>query len=328
MHIGLPPSPLQRARATSTPSCRWARVPALRALRALALLLAGVVPLVADAVIPESGIYVPIGRPGEAWLIEHQNGKVAALLMSYRLDRQPEFYFASGDLVKGVVDTEVLLNGDEIGHRFTATLMQSRSDVPMGLHRVPRLLRLDAKPVGLIHMEFVHGGAIQLSISRDDVLRIVAPEDESLSIESTQYLLRFNFGHQPFGFSGADLELQCSINREGDWVFLDETDPMLPPWRFRFVLEAPVVVPPPGNGNCLSSLPDVVYVDRARSAKMVCDRLEHCSVIQNGQPLFYFHQLDVGIDRMIGYRGSRVANVVRTEQTVVGVRIAPSGQQP
>lgn len=194
----------------------------------------------------------------------------------------------------------------------------------MGLLRADPLLRsVQAREIGDVELEFVHAGVIELTIERDDTLQIIAPDDVSLTVEQSQLLFRFNFGYDSYGQISPTSGVECSQNRAGEWVVVDESDPALPPWRFHFVLTSPVV---PG---CDRALPPIEYVDVARAARMVCSRDNDCAVTQQGQPLFFFHHLDVGLTRMVGSRGARPGGAtVRTQHTVLATRIDSSGQQP
>ncbi len=155
-------------------------------------------------------------------------------------------------------------------------------------------------------------------------------------------LSRMNFG---FGQIGQVLPTDvnnylsyCWTDLRGEWVFVDQSDPSRPPWRFNFTeLESSPSLEEMECRRAPGFPPQtLVFTDLEQGATMYCVYAPHgnpdpgerlrdtCELSLEGAeiPLLWFHWPDAGVKRISASLGGYPdPGILRSEERVVGMRV-------
>lgn len=280
----------------------------------------------AAAVLPETGLYYNPDYPGPGYYIEVQGDTLEMVSFAYDKDTgKPLFYYTAGKITKA---KHGISSDAQI---FTPPPPRYKYDYPYQFDGP--LYRFTAGPCitcmvpGWNTAEHaVEAGQVHLRMS--DVNRITATftmADGSTS--STE------FWRQGFGRAGYDLgrdDHRPLPDMRGEWIFVDQSDPQAPVWRFNFTevnKPQPVTDPSYRFYNQYHSVPSTMsFVDPEAKATLTCTRYG-CGLVQNDKTLFLVKFWDIGMDSLLGYKGDYLpiddgsSIVYRTGDLVVGTHV-------
>lgn len=302
----------------------------MRLLQQIAKLLTIVslasISLEASALPPETGMYWDPNRPGWAIYVENQSNTLFVAIYAYaRSDAEPEFYVASGPLFEGINNDFISLIGDEPVHGFREDLFR----VPAGsCLSCPYTPYSPAQSIGRLTLKFYGRGWVYVGIRFNDGSEF--PVGGSADGAGFR---RFNFALGGVNAGPGDLA-PIFDDMRGEWIFVDQSDPLRAAWRFQFTTRE--------DGLDLSEFTlasSVGFRDLVRNAVMYCFVPETrglpssqantrpfagCELRQNGQTIFWT-TAEYSIDEFVGSLGSippRSEGVYRGPQRVVGRRIS------
>ncbi len=283
----------------------------------------------AGGIVPESGTYWSPRRDGEGAFVDYQNGNVTITLFSYDAQGRPVYYFAAGP-TQLAPQTEAAIAGLYPMRVLRADLFRSENGP---IFNAAGARQLETTRVGRLFAEFSAVGSVYLEVT----LTTQPPEGSMLN---WGYVMsRFNFGFPQYGTQiSSQFQQACWRDLRGDWVFVDQTDPQRPAWRFSF---GPPEITPGAEGMVCrqaAHLPPQIlsYRDPARGATLRCiyassqnpDPLDgraknHCDLRLDGQsePLFWFAEGDMGLKRISASLGAVRSDALRTADRVVGIRV-------
>ena len=271
----------------------------------LTCVLAYLAPGIADAAVPETGMYWVPNENGKGTYIELQGNIVFVTMYAYHLDGTPVFYVGSN-----------VLQPDSSGPPDWVPIQ------PLGIYPIPT--------VGIDLYEVTGGtclacegggydppqkkGFIQIwwTWSAQPTVEIVL---DGVAHHQPFELMRLNYGLATIGPSGPYKRV---ADVRGEWVFVEVTDPQAIPWRFKFDQREDVSADPF----------EVVFRDTQRSAEVRCKTVPTkqpgCELKQNGSVIFSAPIDDIGLSRMQAYRGDllpRTGLVGRRAESVIGYRV-------
>lgn len=297
---------------------------------AKAYLAAGLilVSAVAQAIAPESGMYWQPQLSGRAFYIEHQEGRVGVAIYAFHRETGAPEIYVSGDLLRDEAPPIVIFPFDPPAgvlpfHRYGGDLYRVSHGQPLASPHFPGRPAQEVK-VGRIELYFQDAGGVGF------ILRGL--DDSSLD---AGMLERFAFGHA----RNADHEGKLiGFDLRGEWVFVDQADPMAAPMRFHFTQRLPEDAPFQIEADASFALS---YVDPQRDARLVCEQqsppIEHfhggCELYVGEELILSANLKDVGLDRIQAYRGSLAAPpeyIYRRPETVIGLRVVmpPASETP
>lgn len=283
-------------------------------------------PLIALAMPPETGMYWNPNRPGWAIYVENQRNTIFVAVYAYASnDSEPEFYVASGPMFEGIENDFLPLIGDEPIHGFRQDLFRVPSGACLACPYTPYA---PAQSIGRITLKFYGRGGLYAGIRFNDGTEFpYGGSSDGLSFR------RFNFS-----LGGTNVEPGDAAplfdDMRGEWVFTDQSDPMRPAWRFHFTTRE--------DGLDLSDydlVSSVGFRDTTRNAVMYCFvpnsrglpqpqlgalPFAGCELRQSGESVFWT-TAEYSIDEFVGSLGSippRSASTYRGPQRVIGRRIS------
>jgi hypothetical protein len=274
-----------------------------------------------QGIFPESGYYSNSNRNGEGAFVEVQGNKAAIMIFTYDADGNGMFLLASGDFEQAP-QTEQRGEGFYPARMLRGTLYRTWDGPTINSFSRP----MRAEPIGRLSALFGYGHDFEAYITLDPV-----PQG---AISTARYFFnRINFGHEQYGTDAFRPADPCWIDLRGEWVFVDQTDPMRPPWRFHFTTLT--IQPDPDDMLCPGTQQHfLVYRDVERGAELRCVKVNPdpidgknrwgCELrLEPGGPVqFAFSIRDIGINRVTGSLGSPAGfGVLRTQERVVGLRV-------
>ncbi len=274
------------------------------------VLLLGVA--VVEAATPENGVYWIPGRPAQAYVVEHQHGRVVIFFLNYDAIGRAEWFSASGPLLDGPTFSTVGHTYRDTAH-ITASIFRMSGGPALGYTG-----RLPFDPVPYFSLEAV--GDLSAEFGADGKVFIeVSFQGQFFS----DVLSKFNFG---IGGVGRDQFLPwvtCWPDFSGDWVFVDKLRTEAVPTRYRF--RTPTVRA--WNASTLAPEPeilcgqdvqiqDLVFVDEIAGASLRCsqttqnspqvgvpDRGYGCELTSGGEVRFSFATNHAQLTRIRASRG-------------------------
>lgn len=274
------------------------------------VLLLGVASAYASA--PENGVYWVPGRPAQAYVVEHQQGRVVILFQTYDALGRAEWLSATGQLLDGPVLSSVGHVYHDTSH-ITAPILRLSGGPALGTPgRLPSTPSPIASlsPVGTLSAEF---GA--------DSRLIVEVEIQGVLVRDT--LSRFNFGIGGVGRNQSLPWVTCWPDFSGDWVFVDRVLTEAAPVRYRF--NAPTInawnattLTPEAEIRCgqQEQIQVVKFTDALSNAELKCtrttanspqvgvpDRGYGCELSAEGQVRFSFSTTHAQLTRIRATRG-------------------------
>lgn len=250
----------------------------------------------AIAATPENGLYWVPGRPAQAYVIEHQAGRVVFVMLSYDASGRAEWFTASGPLQSGML---IGTHGHEPADAsyVDAPLQRLAGGPPIGFpgrlpsEVVPYLL---ATPVGRVTLEFYGDGRTIVELRYNGEILFDSLE-------------RFNFGHGGFGRHEYVSHVACWPNLSGEWVFVDGANATRPAWRYRFA--SPTIrawtqdLVPTTQLLCDISqqTQELVYEDENSDAILRCRRTQENSSSVGIPPETFGCNLTVGDDVLFSF---------------------------
>lgn len=278
------------------------------------------------ALAPQTGIYWNPEHPGVAMYVENQNGTVFAVLYGYSNDdSEPEFYVASGPLLPSVDADFLPRDGLYPIQGFGSPIYRVPSGPCLACVFTPIPA---AEHVGSLQISFPNRASLRAKIFFSDGRVWPTPEDQI-----GEFMRRFDFAVSVTPTAPPSVKTYF-IDMRGEWVFVDQSDPVRVPWRFHFTTRE--------EGVDLSDFPlraSVAFRDVTRNAVLYCFSPEvtglttaerqalpniGCEVRQNGAALFWSEN-EIVTDEFFGSIGAmppRSAGIFRGSQRVVGRRIS------
>jgi hypothetical protein len=311
----------------------------IRFLLSTALLLASATLFQsAFAVYPEPGMYVDQSdtNRGRGFYVEIQNGILFLVIYAYDDETgEAQIFTANSEIRDDAIDTGL-----------TATVHPPPN--PQGyfpLHwMIGRLYKvtdgacltcdlpvssLATEEVGDVAVFFPFVGRMQVSIVLDD-------DAGSLEAFAVKQNYKLGTNNTPGFYEGTSSLLLPEIM--GQWVFIDQSNPERPPWRFHFVERVPELEN--DRNTQIVELPfSATYRDSRSGAEFRCDikqgaegeKLNGCELHQDGQVLFSANHFDIGPSRIRAFLGELpvylndpplpAPEFWRGPEAVIGVRI-------
>jgi hypothetical protein len=292
----------------------------------------------AQAVLPESGIYWNKNRQGEAVVLEVQNGIASLIFYTYTADGEPEFYIAGGPIEEGVGYSEPVnwVEGYYPLHAVRSDLYRASNGPVISSpewHSPLDPPPFDVLKVGRVMVTFAYHGRMHLQVSFDE------PKPGQLSY-GINNLERFNFGYAEFGTDRISAAQSCWTDLRGEWVFVDESEPARPAWRFAFT--ELTTSPDADEIGCPVGADELMilnYRDPIRGATLRCaqtravpDPIDDRSsksgcelrLDEVDEPEFSFVASDIGLKRVVGSIGPLPRaedRVLRSPRRVLGLRV-------
>jgi hypothetical protein len=280
---------------------------------------------VVQGIYPESGYYWNSRRDGEGVFLEVQGNKAALMLFTYDADGNGMFLLASGDFEQAP-EVEQYAAGYYPVRMLRGVLYRTWDGPTLNSYARP----MRAEPIGQLVAEFGVGFSFTVHITLDEV--------PLGAIRTARYIFsRLNFGYEQYGVGELRPAEPCWIDLRGEWVFVDQTDPTRPPWRFNFTTLT--IQPDPEDMLCPSDQQHfLIYRDVERGAELRCVKANRpnqpdpidgrsrygCELrLEPGGPVqFAFSFMDIGVDRITGSLGSPTGfGVLRSQERVVGLRV-------
>lgn len=282
----------------------------------------------AHAVRPESGLYWQPITNGTGYSIEIQ-GDVATLII-YTFDNggQPVFYFGSGPIQDGgTVEQVAYIEGYLPTNSLGGELYRLVDGLPFG--------HFSLTPPGFPQNSAVGSFLLTFGYYGSPFLEVFLPTESGGVARSSTVLKRYNFGYPGFGtnqYTGQP----CFVDMRGEWVVVDESDPLRAPWRFNFTEVSGESVNP---FTCPGDL-DITFRDPVRQAVLHCERTNRpppgvtlkydgCELTQDAQIVFNINRADLGLERFVGSLGElplEGSEILRRPQRVIGIRVGRSVQ--
>lgn len=282
---------------------------------------------IAVALPPETGMYWDPRKPGWAIYVENQRGVLFVAIYAYsRADAEPEFYVASGALLDSIDNDFIPLIGDEPINGFREPLFRVPAGSCLGCPYSPIA---PAERIGTITLRMASRGMVYVAIQFSDGSRF--PPD---GVANGAGFRRFNFSLGGTTAGNPTDVAPLFDDMRGEWVFVDESDPMRVPWRFNFTTRE--------EGVDLSDFDlqaSVAFRDLTRNAVMYCFNpntrglpqaqlravpFAGCELRQNGESIFWTTG-EISIDEFVGSVGSippRGAGTLRGPRRVNGRRVS------
>lgn len=272
---------------------------------------------------PQTGMYWNPDRSGWGFYIESQNGTVAVAVYAYGAhDGEPEFYIASG-MLRDTFEMDLApQEGMYPIEGMTADLFRVPAGPCLACVFQPHAA---AQKIGRIQLMFPLRGGAFAQIRFDDGTHFPNnQEQDGLALERT------NFGYATFTAPGHRRPFVPDLR--GEWVFVDQSDPSAPAWRFNFSERVDEF-----DGSDFPLLGSVVFRDPGRNADFYCYipntravpvggdlPAAGCELRQNGTTLFW-SKTDVSFDEVLATLGSpppRSSGIMRGTKRVFGRRMS------
>ncbi len=260
---------------------------------------------IAQAEMPERGLYWQPALPHQGYYIEHQNNTAVLIVFAYDEQGHAEWFSASGPLKVGTtLNTE--MSDQSLHHYFTAPLARLKNGPVLGFPEyLPNSVAVPtAEVIGTATVNFSPTSSVFLD------LESTLPGGPLRRVESV-LLSRFNFGFGGYGQNQFPSHDRCWPNLEGEWLFMDRSQRARPAWRFKFTNVSVRAWDPARqlwlDGSVMScgftyQPHEIIYRDEVANADLRCASTEGgpppdfpsqahaCEIIDrnSGQTLFWF----------------------------------------
>jgi hypothetical protein len=299
---------------------------------------------VAEAVLPEPGIYIPsstgpTGDPAKLSYVEVQQHRVYVLLVAFNSESgEPELFEASAPLrddlmVAGSLDPPQIREGYYPLHAATTDLVSVRGGRCLTCSE--SATEWSRTPVGQVQIYFPYAGtvSVELTINPD----IVLPPGV-LRFRSTSYH-RIAFGRERIinGSGGPGVHIPfVHADLRGQWVFVDQGDAGGP---VRDEVVRAEFTERDFNPDPSTPEPHIHYRDPQRGIEFRCTSIgtmvggkaAGCELHRAGIVLFSARREDLGMDRIQAMRGElprivalvpTVTDPYRKPGQVIGLRVS------